>query len=95
MKSIIDYTIYNSVNPDALSPAPKKAMPFPLENFDEEIGVCYQHIDRIITKLQAAQQNPVNDTPARQKRLKSLLYKANASKEFIKEISSSCSELWF
>lgn len=95
MKSIIDYTIFNSVNPDSLTPSPKKQMPFPLENFDEEIGVCFQHLDRIVTKLEAAKQNPVNNTPARQKRLKSLLYKANTSKKFIKEISASCSELWF
>ena len=95
MKSIIDYTIFNSVNPDSLTPKAKKPMPFPLENFDEEIGVCYQQLDRIILKLEAAKQNPVNNTPARDKRLKSLLYKANTSKKLVKEISASCSELWF
>lgn len=95
MKSIIDYTIFNAVNPDALTPKPKKPMPFPLENFDEEIGVCFQHVERIITKLEAAKQNPINNTPARLKRLKSLLYKANTSKKLIREISSACSELWF
>lgn len=95
MKSIIDYTIFNSVNPDSLAPTPKKQMPFPLENFDEEIGMSYQQLDRIILKLEAAKQNPVNNTPARQKRLKSLLYKANTSKKLVKEISASCSELWF
>ena len=95
MKSIIDYTIFNSVNPDSLTPKAKKPMPFPLENFDEEIGVCYQHLNRIAAKLEAAKQNPINNTPARSKRLKSLAYKAKTCLKLLKEISSSCSELWF
>lgn len=95
MKSISDYTIFNSVNPDALTPKEKKPMPFPLENFDEEIGICYQHLDRIVVKLQAAEQNPINQTPARKRRLKSLKYKAKTCMKLVKEISVSCSELWF
>lgn len=95
MNSIIDYTIFNTVNPDALTPKEKKPMPFPLENFDEEIGIVYQHLDRIFAKLQAAQLNPINNTPAKQRRLKSLKYKARTCLNLVKEISSSCSELWF
>ena len=95
MKSILDYTIFNSVNPDCLTPNVKKPMPFPLENFDEEIGIVYQHLDRIFIKLEAAAINPINKTPARQKRLKSLKYKAKTCMNLIKEISVSCSELWF
>lgn len=95
MKSIVDYTIFNSVNPDSLAPKPKQPMPFPLENVDEEIGLCFQQLERIVTKLEAAKQNPVNNTPARMRRLKSLIYKANTSKKLIKEISVACSELWF
>lgn len=95
MKSILDYNIFNSVNQDALSPSAKKPMPFPLENFDEEIGVVYQHLDRIFTKLHAAEQNPINNTPAKKKRLKSLKYKASTCLKMVREISVSCSELWF
>jgi hypothetical protein len=95
MKSISDYTIFNSVNPDCLTPKAKKPMPFPLENFDEEIGIAYQHVDRILTKLQAAERNPVNNTPAKKRRLKSLKYKAKTCLQLLKEVSVSCSELWF
>lgn len=93
MKSIIDYTIFNSVDPAALEPNTKKAMPFPLENLDEEIGVAYQHLDRIFTKLDAAERNPVNNTPAKQKRLKSLKYKAKTCMTLLREISTSSQEL--
>lgn len=95
MKSISDYTIFNSINPDSLTPKTKKPMPFPLENFDEEIGIAYQHIDKIFAKLAAAEQNPINNTPARKKRLKSLKYKTKTCLQLLKEVSSSCSELWF
>lgn len=95
MNSIKDYTIFNSVNPDSLTPAAKKPMPFPLENFDEEIGNVYHQLDRIASKLDAAERNPINKTPARSKRLKSLKYKTNTCMKLIKEISDSCSELWF
>ena len=95
MRSISDYTIFNSVNPDSLTPKPNKPMPFPLENFDEEIGVVYQQLDRILSKLHAAEQNPVNNTPGKRSRLKSLKYKTKTCMKLIKEVSSSCSDLWF
>ncbi len=95
MKSISDYTIFNSVDPSSIVPKEKKPLPFPLENFDEEIGTAYQHIDRILAKLQAAERNPVNDTPARKRRLKSLKYKTKTCMQLLKDISISCSELWF
>ena len=95
MKSILDYTIFNSVNPDSLTPNAKKQMPFPLENFDEEIGIAYQHTDRIFAKLQAAERNPINNTPAKKRRLKSLKYKTKTCLQLLREISVSCSELWF
>jgi hypothetical protein len=95
MKSVVDYTIFNSVDPDMMTPKAKKPMPFPLENFDEEIGISYNHMTRILAKLKAAENNPINKTPARLKRLKSLKYKAQTCMKLIKELSSSCSELWF
>ena len=95
MKSIHDYTIFNSVDPNSLNPTAKKPMPFPLENFDEDVATCYEQVDRIIMKLEASKHNPINNTPARKRRLKSLLYKAKACKTMLKEISVSCSELWY
>lgn len=94
-KSVLDFNIYNSINPDALTPQQRKPMPFPLENFDEHIGDIYQKLDIILKKLEAAAINPVNDTPARKRRLKALKYKTKTCSQLIKEISKGCSELWF
>lgn len=95
MKSILDYNIYNTINPDALTPKEKKPMPFPLENFDEEIGTAFAKVDLILKKLEGASANPINNTPARKRRLKSLKYKTKTCLQLLKEISSSCSELWY
>jgi hypothetical protein len=95
MNSISDYNIYNSINPDCLTPKEKKPLPFPLENFDEDLGNAYQQVDRIFLKLQAAQQNPINDTPARKRKLKSLKYKTKTCMQLLREISISCADLWY
>jgi hypothetical protein len=95
MKSIHDYNIFNSINPDALTPQQTKPMPFPLENFDEIVADCYSKVEQMHIKLEASKQNPVNDSPARKRRIKSLLYKVKTCKTLLKEISVSCSELWY
>lgn len=95
MRSFQDYTIFNSVNPDTLTPKVRKPMPFPLENFEEELSTIYAHLDRVLIKLEAAQHNPINKTPARQKRIKALQYKAKTCSKLIKEISIKSSEMWY
>lgn len=95
MKSVLDYNIFNSINPDSIAPQAKKPMPFPLENFDEDVASCYNHLETILTKLKSSSLNPINNTPARKKRLQALLYKAKTCKKLLKEISVSCSELWY
>ena len=93
--AIKDHSIFNSIDPDLLAPKARRPLPFPLENFDEEIGTAYQHVERINTKLKAAENNPVNKTRARKRQLKSLKYKAETCLKLLKEISNSCSNLWF
>ena len=95
MNSINDYTIFNSVNPDALTPKATKPLPFQLENFDQQIGISYDNLYIILTKLEAAEKNPVNNTPARKRRLKSLKYKVKTAMQLVKEVSVSVTELWF
>lgn len=95
MNSLQDYTVFNSINPDTITPKAKKPMPFPLENFDEEIGDLYARLERIKNKLKAAAENPVNDTPARQKNLGSLRYKVISCMKLIKEVNEQCQALWY
>jgi hypothetical protein len=95
VRSFQDYNIFNTINPDTLTPKAPKPMPFPLENFDEDIADAYVKLDRIFHKIKAAKDNPVNKTPARTKRLKSLQYKTKTCIKLLQEISDQCQELWF
>ena len=95
MNSFQDFSVFNSINPDTITPKAKKPLPFPLENFDESIADIYVRLDRIFKQLHAAESNPVNNTKARNKRLKRLKYKAKACMEMVKTISDETQELWF
>ena len=95
MKSVRDFNIFNSINPDALTSQAKKPLPFPLENFDEIVADCYNKVEQMQVKIEASKQNPINDTPARKRRLKSLLYKIKTCKSLLREVSISCAELWY
>ena len=95
MNSFKDYSIFNQINSDALQPKERKPLPFPLENIEEDIANCYFLVSQIYNKIKSAQLNPVNDTPARKKRLHSLTYKTKTCMKLLKEISLASSELWF
>jgi hypothetical protein len=95
MKSFQDYALFNSVNPTATEPKPRKAMPFPLENIDQEIADTYDLLKRLTAKLKTAQENPVTDSKAQQKRLESLQYKTKTCMKLIKEVSLQVQDLWF
>lgn len=86
-----DYTLSS----DLLEPKARKPMPFPLENFDEDIAIVYSKIKDISIKLNAAETNPINHTIARKKKLKSLKYKTNSCIKLIEEISNTCQQLWY
>ncbi len=95
MRSFQDFTNFNSTNPDALSPKAKKPMPFPLEDIDVHIADTFVKIEGILGRLNVAEKNPVNNTPARMKRIKSLKYKVKTCLKLVKELSFQCQELWF
>ena len=95
MRSFADYTLFNTQNPDALAPKPVRPMPFPLENFDQDIADTYVKVDDLLRKIQAAQQNPVNNTKARQSRLDSLEYKIKSCLHLLKATSAQVQDLWY
>ena len=95
MTSISDHTIFSSIDPSSLEPKQKRSMPFPLENMDQEIADLYQNFAKLLGRFQAAEQNPVNSTLGRKKKLKSIKYKIKTCMSLMQEISLSCSELWY
>jgi len=93
-KSILDSNIYNSVNPSSIEPKSNKLRPFPLENFDEDVGAAYKHVDVIGAKLNAAKINPVNKTKEKQKLLNNLIYKASLCRKMLQEINKQAFDFW-
>lgn len=95
MRSFADYTLFNTQNPDVLMPKAKKPMPFPLENFDEDIAETYKKVNELLGKIKAAQANPVNNTKARKSCLTSIEYKINTCIRLLKNSSAQVQNLWF
>lgn len=95
MRSFADYTLFNTQKPDVLAPKAKKPMPFPLENFDQEIADTYAKVDHLLTKIKAARENPINNTKARNSRLDSLEYKIKSCLHLLKSTSAQVQDLWF
>jgi hypothetical protein len=95
VRSFADYTLFNTQNPDMLAPKAKKPMPFPLENLDADLGDIYSLLTRLMDKLEAADQNPINNTKARKSRLESLKLKTNVCLRHIKDISTQSQELFY
>lgn len=95
MNSFQDFSVFNSVNPDTITPKIKKPLPFPLENIDESIADVYAKLDRIMAQLHAAKQNPVNGTKAKQKRIAGVMYKIDACMKMVKTADIQIQELWF
>lgn len=95
MNSFLGFNAVSQINPNGLVPTPKKSAPFPLETIDEDVAEAYEKLHRVCHKLEVALQNPVNKTAAKQRKLKSLIYKAKSSLKMIRDVSLECSKLWF
>ena len=77
------------------SPKVKAPMPFPWDYVDRDIAQAFELLQRVYGKLEASTNNPINHTPARRRRIKSLKYKTKTCSDLLKQISSEVSELWF
>ena len=86
-ESLKDFSIFNTSNPEVINPRTKATLPFPLENIDIQLANAYEEVAKILTKIQASSANPVNDTPARKRKLEAILYKGNTVLKMLKEIS--------
>lgn len=93
MSNFKEYTIFNSVDPASLTPKQAHFAPFPLEDIDHEISTAYAEMKKIMSKFVLAKKNPTTDTPAKKRRLKSLIYKTQTILTLLQEINSSVSEL--
>lgn len=87
--------VNSSAPSNIVTPKVKPPMPFPLDFVDRDIAEAYSLLKRIHMKLEACSNNPINNTPARKRRIKKLKYKTTACTNLLKQISFEITELWF
>ncbi len=82
-------------NKDMFEPRSKKSVPFPLDFIDKDIAEAFELLNRIFIKIKSSEIDPINQTAARKRRIKSLKYKTTTCSKLLKQISQEVDELWF
>lgn len=86
-KSILDYNIFNAIDPNSIEPKAKKPKPFPLETIEDDIANAYKAIDVICMKLTAAHKSDIGFGPKKLKYIDSMKYKAGLCKKMLLNLS--------
>lgn len=83
------------IDPDTLTPAPKKQLPFPLENIEEQLGDVYFNLDEIRKRIEIVKLNNVTSlTDVRLKKLEKMQYKINTAMAFVRDLTRNLSDFW-
>jgi hypothetical protein len=83
------------IDPDKLAPKPKKLLPFPLENIEEQLADVYFNLDTIRKRIEVVKRNNVTSlTPLRQKRLAKMQYKINTAMAIVRDLTRSLDDFW-
>jgi hypothetical protein len=79
---------YNNLGVGKLNAFPKKTLPFPLENIEEELADVYFEMDKIRKRIEVVKRNNVTSlTEPRLKKLKSMQYKLNTAMALIRDLT--------
>lgn len=79
---------YNILGPGGFNPLPKKTLPFPLENFEEQLADVYFEMDRIRKRIEVVKRNNVTSLSGiRLRKLKKMQYKINTAMALIKNLT--------
>jgi hypothetical protein len=79
---------YKILGPGGFNPLPKKTLPFPLENIEEELADVYFEMDKIRKRIEVVKRNNVTSlTEPRLKKLKSMQYKINTAMALIRDLT--------
>jgi len=85
----------NFINPDVLTPASKKSLPFPLENIEEQLAEAYYQLDSIRKRIEVVKRNNVTSlTPTRIKKLKRMQYKINTAMAVVRDLTRELDDFW-
>jgi regulator of replication initiation timing len=79
---------YKVLGPGGFNPLPKKTLPFPLENIEEQLADVYFEMDKIRKRIEVVKRNNVTSLEEpRLKQLKKMQYKINTAMSLIRDLT--------
>jgi len=79
---------YKILGPGGFNPFPKKTLPFPLENIEEQLADVYFEMDKIRKRIEVVKRNNVTSlTESRLKQLKKMQYKINTAMALVRDLT--------
>lgn len=77
------------------SPVPKKVLPFPLENIEEQLADVYFEMDKIRKRIEVVKRNNVTSlTEVRLKQLAKMQYKINTAMNLVRDLTKDLDSFW-
>ncbi len=85
----------NILGPGGFNPVPKKVLPFPLENIEEQLADVYFEMDKIRKRIEVVKRNNVTSlTEPRLKQLGKMQYKINTAMGLIRDLTKDLDGFW-
>lgn len=85
----------NILGPGGFNPVPKKVLPFPLENIEEQLADVYFEMDKIRKRIEVVKRNNVTSlTEVRLKQLSKMQYKINTAMGLIRDLTKDLDSFW-
>jgi hypothetical protein len=85
----------NILGPGGFNPVPKKVLPFPLENIEEQLADVYFEMDKIRKRIEVVKRNNVTSlTEVRLKQLGKMQYKINTAMGLIRDLTKDLDGFW-
>jgi hypothetical protein len=89
------YEDQNLLGPGGFNPVPKKVLPFPLENIEEQLADVYFEMDKIRKRIEVVKRNNVTSlTEVRLKQLGKMQYKINTAMGLIRDLTKDLDGFW-
>jgi hypothetical protein len=89
------YEDQNILGPGGFNPVPKKVLPFPLENIEEQLADVYFEMDKIRKRIEVVKRNNVTSlTEVRLKQLGKMQYKINTAMGLIRDLTKDLDSFW-
>jgi hypothetical protein len=83
------------LGPGGFNPLPKKTLPFPLENIEEQLADVYFDMDNIRKRIEVVKRNNVTSlTEARLRQLKKMQYKINTAMSLIRDLTKDLDQFY-